>query len=488
MSRWIDKFENHPFQNEWDILKNTLEETEVDDETVLTSVQELARLNKVVTYLDGLLSVLDPDLVPQSTWDNFYKQCAPCKQELMKFSSNRDIRHLENANNHADNLLSYVRPWSVFEPSSAVDSMVEALSEYNTTVNKYSEKYRESARDLVSYLNSQKERSESILAEANDSNINIKEYYSELFEDSEEQQSIKEKVDELVNNFKDEYAEIHELYLKVFEGSNKEASVVDKLEEATEAIENHLDVAKNDIDDIKDKKSNLEEFYFKIFGSLDVEDKSKSNGLKQELDEGMASLKIYESEQKVKHQALKEEIESLLPGATSAGLASAFSKMKESFDEPIKNYTYLFYISLMVIIVTSIVSMTKSIGLTGITFVKYSSIVDFFSSLSWKLPVVGAAIWLALFSSRRRSEAQRLQQEYAHKESFARSYNSFKKQIEELGDEDNEMLKSLIVKAVDSIAYNASATLDGKHGDKAPVQEFADKLLHEFKAQASSKE
>lgn len=488
MSRWNEQFENHAFQNEWGALKSELKETEVDDETVLTSVQELARLKKVVTYIDGLMSVLDPELIPQSTWTSFHQQSTLCKQELMNFVVNRNVTHLINANNHADNLLSYVRPWVVFEPREALDSMSKALKEYNNTINRYSEQYRETAKNLVSYLTSQKEVSEQILIEVDNAKMHIQGYLNELFEGAEEQQAIKDKVDELVIRFSAEYAELHTFYLKVFEGNDEEQSIVKKTEIVTKAIDAYLENASEDINEIKDKKSKLEEFYWKIFGSLDTEDKPKKNGLKQELDVGMANLKAYENEQKLKHQALIEEVESLLPGATSAGLASAFSKMKESFDKPIENYTYLFYGSLLIIIITSIVSMTESISPTGIMFVKYSSVVDFFSSLSWKLPVVGAAIWLALFSSRRRSEAQRLQQEYAHKESFARSYNSFKKQIEELGDEDNEMLKSLIVKTVDSIAYNASATLDGKHGDKAPAQELAEKLLHELKAQALSKE
>lgn len=483
MSRWNEQFENHAFQNEWSALKSELKKTEVDDETILTSAQELARLKKVVTYLDGLMTVLDPELIPQSTWTNFHQQSAPCKQELMSFVANRNVSHLTNANNHADNLLSYVRPWVVFEPIEAVSSMSKALKEYSTTINRYSVQYRKTAKELVSELTSQKELSEQILAEVDNAKIRIQAYSNELFEGKEEQQAIKDKVDELVSYFSAEYTELHAFYLKVFEGGDEEQSIVKKTEVAMKAIDGHLDNASENVNEIKDQKSKLEEFYWKIFGSLDAEDKPKNNGLKQELDAGMANLKAYEDEQKLKHQALIEEIESLLPGATSAGLASAFSKMKDSFNKPIENYTYLFYGSLIIIIITSVFSMTESISLAGIMFVKYSSAIEFFSSLSWKLPIVGAAIWLALFSSRRRSEVQRLQQEYAHKESFARSYNSFKKQIEELGDEDNEMLKSLIVKAVDSIAYNASATLDGKHGDKAPAQELAEKLLHELKAQ-----
>ena len=48
MSRWIEQFESHAFQNTWVGLKESLSEAKVDDETVITSVKELARLRKVV--------------------------------------------------------------------------------------------------------------------------------------------------------------------------------------------------------------------------------------------------------------------------------------------------------------------------------------------------------------------------------------------------------------------------------------------------------
>jgi hypothetical protein len=70
-----------------------------------------------------------------------------------------------------------------------------------------------------------------------------------------------------------------------------------------------------------------------------------------------------------------------------------------------------------------------------------------------------------------------LQQEYAHKEAFAKSYESYKKQLESLPGSDTEPLqKELIAKAIDAIAFNASSTLDGKHRDKMPLEQAIDVL------------
>lgn len=74
MSRWIDEFEAHAFHATWSSLKDGLDQATVDDETIVTSVTELARLKKVFAYLDAIIHSLDPELVPMNTWDTFNQQ------------------------------------------------------------------------------------------------------------------------------------------------------------------------------------------------------------------------------------------------------------------------------------------------------------------------------------------------------------------------------------------------------------------------------
>lgn len=71
-----------------------------------------------------------------------------------------------------------------------------------------------------------------------------------------------------------------------------------------------------------------------------------------------------------------------------------------------------------------------------------------------------------------------MQQEYAHKEALAKSYQSYKQQIEALKDDNDEMLKGLLTKSIETIAYNVSETLDKKHGDKMPIQELVEKATN----------
>ena len=133
MSRWKAEFDQHPFQEIWADLKNILTNVNVDDQTISTSVEELARLRKVVGYIDSILLCLDVDLTPQSIWASFQTQATNCRTEVNNYLSNRNIAHIVQANQHADNLLSYVKPFLVL-PEDAARSATRAVEEYSKSV------------------------------------------------------------------------------------------------------------------------------------------------------------------------------------------------------------------------------------------------------------------------------------------------------------------------------------------------------------------
>lgn len=212
----------------------------------------------------------------------------------------------------------------------------------------------------------------------------------------------------------------------------------------------------------------LRAFYKKIFGDPDSEEGGK--GLAGELEDRKTELKNFERDQKERYEALNNEINSLLPGATSAGLATAYHELKTSFDKPIRNSNRLFYASIAGLVILAAVLTLENFG-----DMQNQGWEVFLKSFIYRLPLYGPILWLAFYASKRRSENHRLQQEYAHKEALAKSYHSYKQQIKSLNSEDEAMLKSLMDKSIDAIANNASDTLDKGHGDKHPVHEIADK-------------
>ena len=109
----------------------------------------------------------------------------------------------------------------------------------------------------------------------------------------------------------------------------------------------------------------------------------------------------------------------------------------------------------------------SSIGITLISILK---------GLIYKLPFILPAFWLVMFVSKRRSEAQRLEQEYAHKEALAKSYESYKKQIEKLNEEEqSKLLPILMGNMLKAIALNPADTLDKNHKEPTPIEEIVKK-------------
>lgn len=477
MSRWIDLFANHQFQTTWASLKTQVLSETADDETIVTTVNELARLQKVIIYLDELINAIDPELVPVSIWDNFNSQATACLQQVNQYNSNRNVGHLQNANNHADNLLSYIRPYMV--PSKSLgNALHQAIKKYAQTIEEYEESFRTKSSVLVEEIREYSEKSKNLHNDIASTFDSIELLSHKLFGD-ESEEGIDKRVDELVEDFQSKYEEINGFYNETLIGDEDEASTKKQISQAKEAFFADSAAIKDALSEVTSEIDDLTEFHEKIFGKK-TDDDEEDGGLSGELNERIKALDDFEEKQVIKYNALNEQIESLLPGATSAGLASAYREMKISFDDPIKNASTVFYLAIGLLVIASALLAIDSAGLYYINFVSFNDWNTVLKGLAYKIPFYAPILWLAFYASKRRSEYQRLQQEYAHKEALAKSYDSYKKQLEELDNEDLEMQKIFMMKAIDAVAYNASATLDGKHGDKLPSQDIIEKFLDDL--------
>lgn len=120
-------------------------------------------------------------------------------------------------------------------------------------------------------------------------------------------------------------------------------------------------------------------------------------------------------------------IESLLPGATSAGLASAFNQRRAHFKWPQRVWQAVFVVSLLALLV-----------IAGLEFSLFSK-VD--GALTWdrlglsllhRLPFALPLIWLAIHSGHKAALAQRVEEDYAFKETVSRSFEGFRREMSEL--------------------------------------------------------
>lgn len=481
MSRWVEEFKAHAFQETWSQIKEAIDEAQVDDETVATSVLELGRLVKVIAFVDKIIKGLDPELIPPGTWDQFQKQATPCLSEIRTFNNSRAIAHLANANAHVDNLLTYVRPYMVAE-GIAAKAMQAAALEYSKVVERISTDSVSTAYDMAKRASEAAEETERIRDAALDQKNDVGNYHDDIFRDDSEEPGIKHQIENFVNSTEDIFGRMQTLQVEVFVGDESEPAIKSAIADAREDIEKQNIEIDALLLLIRPRIDDLESFHTKIYGN-EVEEKNedgekaREGGLSKEFNGLIQKMNQFAGTQKAKYTALTEQIEGLLPGATSAGLATAYKDMKDSFDNYITRYTRIFYFAIASLLgISAFVAVESWGGDNGLTFVQLKAWEDVARAVLNKLPFYVPIIWLGYFASHRRSEAQRLQQEYAHKEALAKSYDNFKKQLLELDADDKEMQKLFIMKTVDAIAFNASSTLDGKHGNKIPSHDLADKI------------
>ncbi|MGM7447286.1 hypothetical protein ACP7H9_02090 [Idiomarina sp. ST20R2A10] len=477
MSRWIENFENHPFQAKWAEILEASNALIIDDSSITTEVQELSRFKKAVTYVNELLQSIDPELTPEQTWANFDGQAQNCLQRLRNYQSDRNVGHIRNANTHVDNLLTYIRPYQV-TASAQAKSAKRSYTEYSKTIKQHLSSFHDTANSLledikvlrdsdaaetVSKLNELLDESQIVLHNSRDIEYEIESFRTRLLVDTDEADSVEKQVDELVTQLEESSRKINEFKAQLLEGDDDEPSIAYEIKEAKQAATDDSTEIEKLLSDTKNRLSQFHDYYSEVFGSAD-ENGNREGGLKSELELRKKELIDFEAVQKKRYEELNSEINSLIPGATTAGLATAYKELKNQFSGPIKTYTWVFFGS---------IALIAAVALFTVDATSFSELSNNFIN---RLPIYIPLIWIAMFSSKRRNEAHRLQQEYAHKEAIAKSYQSFKMQINNLNDNDDAMMKQLLAAAIKAISRNSSETLDNARSDGSPAQETIESL------------
>lgn len=254
-----------------------------------------------------------------------------------------------------------------------------------------------------------------------------------------------------ISTLKSELDDITELYNDfVKKPSTAVLSKAEKLNETFEKVNEYS----TEISEIETK---IQEFQTKVFGKT-AEDKEslkfKLNDLKNQHEE-------LHGEWEGKFETLSSKIEGLLPGATSAGLAKSYYDQKNSYKWPNIIWSAVFTLTMVGMVYYAIKTVNNS-----------TDIGNAFMNILSRAPFFIPTIWLALFASKQQSQNRRLEQEYAYKESLAKSYDGYKREIEKLpnSEEKNEIMEKLVRSMVDAAGFNPSSTLEKiSHNDKPPI-------------------
>ncbi len=208
-------------------------------------------------------------------------------------------------------------------------------------------------------------------------------------------------------------------------------------------------------------KNELTDFRELVFGS----ETTGKFGFKKELENLLEQTKTSGSnlhtEWSSTYKTLYDKIEGLLPGATATGLSKAYQDQKKSYSTPVLIWSIVFGVT---------VGGMMAFGLY--VYAEVKSISESLTHILARLPFFIPAVWLAVFSSKQQSQFKRLQQEYAYKESLAKSFEAYKREIDQLPDSDRktELIEKLIDSMVTMCGYNPSVTLENRsHEEKPPL-------------------
>lgn len=424
---------------------------------------ELERLQKVLGFMVQVIPSLElhADILPLDLAKKL-RQFPTTDIQLDR--PQEASRNLIKLNDSMDEIIVQVMPF--VSQGEAARAAGQAMRNYRETIEEKTETIADLVRDA-----------QAALEQISSSQSQILEFRKELLGDETDADSIKSKVDAAFKAIEKSERDIQTFHGRLFTGdpANSEGPIATEIDTALQDSNSARDEINEILSAVKSKTSELRAFYKQVFGQENDQGEFEG-GLKHEVEKRQADLIEFEKSQNEKISELVKQIESLLPGATSAGLASAYSKLNTDADKRERRSSYMFYSGLLVLFVSALVTVTDAVIWNPFswTLIQGLDFNDYLNRIIPKLPIVIPVLWFTLTASKRRSEMHRLKEEYAHKEALAKTYIGFKKQIDSLQRENDPLVSDLLAAVLNAIQINSAQTLNGKHGDKLPIQEIAE--------------
>jgi hypothetical protein len=168
---------------------------------------------------------------------------------------------------------------------------------------------------------------------------------------------------------------------------------------------------------------------------------------------------------------LKARVEGLLPGATSAGLASSFNAQKTRFSRPQLWWIGTFAGCILLLFLVALPSFYSAVW-GDPTKHTWEMILR---GLVMRLPIVIPLIWLAIYAGRNYMLSIRLEEDYAYKEAISRAFEGYKREMGgiPLGDGANKTpLNTLCENVLKALSERPGRIYDGKVQDVTPLAEI----------------
>lgn len=358
--------------------------------------------------------------------EKFYNQIKDyysIKEELVKSDDEGSLRNIFN-----DEIAlikdNATKSLNILEKAKEIDSFLNENNRFQNAKNLLSD-------ETINQLEENKVAILEAYAKIFETpNGNLSDIYTEMYEKT------KSAYNDLFVNKTGEKVKIEILNAQIDKFEEKYAFIISDEKSISNEVENlHKD--------FKTKQTELDKFYKKIFG----DEEKEINSLKDELELRLSQLKETEIEAR-----------KVINLSSDAGLGGGFfQKAKEA-----KNNKY---VSLGIFIFVLII-----MGCFNFKTIDFNNLKDInLVSITVRFMINAPFIWIATVANLNLNKYARLEQEYSHKESLAKSFERYKTEIEKLNDTETIKSKELLVELMrlnlEAFKINPSSTMDGAKSD-----------------------
>lgn len=165
MSQWIERIQGHALFKELADLEQSLESSREAAQADSTSFDAWERIERVTKFIRTFLSGIDPLLVPPSHLSNSHSQVQQARSQLNNFASNRNVAHLNEANNQLDNVLSYLGSIPRLDKVTSTQELTEASSSYKKSISSLVRSLEKQLTGVVEEKNSLQSKLQELTAE-----------------------------------------------------------------------------------------------------------------------------------------------------------------------------------------------------------------------------------------------------------------------------------------------------------------------------------
>lgn len=309
-------------------------------------------------------------------------------------------------------------------------------------------------------LTSKKQEIDGILDNVKDSQVQINNAYNEIYDINDSNIEPKDS-SSILNNLRqasNDADEIRKTYINFYGQKDSEGNQI-------QGIVSKLESACSEIEESEDKINELKDFYEEVFNGItdDSDPKNNKKSWVDLLDEKKEYVNNMIEQGENDFKNLKNKINSLLPGATSAGLARAYMRQRRITEKKVEKWNRIF--KWAIVTFAAVFSFYFALAIYLNTF----SFVDFFKSL----PLWVFSGFFIYYSTQQISEYKKTADEYRHKEALASSYIGFERLIAESGN--MELRDKLLEIATDAIGVNPSDRINSN--GQIPSLTFLEKII-----------